>query len=91
MLLLTLAEYRLLAVSSLFVNVDPVRLPGFPGDLAIAPLAIPLLAGPGAISTVIPLHDRADTVAQNVSARAAIRSVPNALPDLKPGPLKPPV
>jgi multiple antibiotic resistance protein len=35
-------------------------------DIAITPLAIPMLAGPGAISTVILLHNKADGVAQDV-------------------------
>src|SRR5260370_27118319 len=33
-------------------------------DIAIAPLAIPMLAGPGAISTAILLHNQAANVAQ---------------------------
>jgi multiple antibiotic resistance protein len=33
-------------------------------DIAITPLATPLLAGPGAISTVILLHNKADSVAK---------------------------
>jgi len=37
-------------------------------DIAIAPLAIPMLAGPGAISTAILLHNKAT----NVSQRAAL-------------------
>jgi len=37
-------------------------------DIAIAPLAIPMLAGPGAISTAILLHNQAT----NVSQRAAL-------------------
>lgn len=36
-------------------------------DIAITPLAIPLMAGPGAISTAILLHNKADTVAKQVS------------------------
>ncbi|MCC7375320.1 MAG: MarC family protein [Verrucomicrobiales bacterium] len=31
-------------------------------DIAVTPLAVPLLAGPGAISTAILLHNKADTV-----------------------------
>ena len=37
-------------------------------DIAIAPLAIPMLAGPGAISTAILLHNQAT----NISQRAAL-------------------
>ncbi len=33
-------------------------------DVAITPLAVPLLAGPGAISTAVLLHDRADSAAK---------------------------
>ena len=33
-------------------------------DIAITPLAIPLLAGPGAISTAVLLHNKADSVAK---------------------------
>jgi len=36
-------------------------------DIAITPLAIPMLAGPGAISTAILLHNQANTVAQEVA------------------------
>jgi multiple antibiotic resistance protein len=36
-------------------------------DIAIAPLAIPMLAGPGAISTAILLHNQAANVAQRVA------------------------
>jgi multiple antibiotic resistance protein len=36
-------------------------------DIAIAPLAIPMLAGPGAISTAILLHNQAANVSQQVA------------------------
>lgn len=36
-------------------------------DIAITPLAVPLLAGPGAISTAILLHNKADTVAKKMA------------------------
>jgi multiple antibiotic resistance protein len=36
-------------------------------DIAVTPLAIPMLAGPGAISTVILLHNRAANVTQTIA------------------------
>ena len=42
------------------------------GDVAIAPLAIPLLAGPAALSTVAVLMAQADTVGQVLSVYGAI-------------------
>lgn len=44
-------------------------------DIAITPLAIPLLAGPGAISTAILLHAKADTFAKLVSLGGVIIAV----------------
>ena len=41
-------------------------------DIAVTPLAIPMLAGPGAISTAILLHNKAATFAQEVSLCVAI-------------------
>jgi multiple antibiotic resistance protein len=41
-------------------------------DIAIAPLAIPMLAGPGAISTAILLHNQAVNVAQRGALYACI-------------------
>jgi multiple antibiotic resistance protein len=41
-------------------------------DIAITPLAVPMLAGPGAISTVILLQAKAETVAQHVALIGAI-------------------
>ena len=41
-------------------------------DIAIAPLAIPMLAGPGAISTAILLHNRAETLYQTAALYACI-------------------
>ena|SRR5438552_2821810 len=36
-------------------------------DIAITPLAVPMLAGPGAISTAILLHGQADSITQRVA------------------------
>lgn len=44
-------------------------------DIAITPLAIPMLAGPGAISTVILLQAKADSVAKNIALYLAIMGV----------------
>lgn len=44
-------------------------------DIAITPLAVPMLAGPGAISTVILLQSRAADVAQHVSMYVCIVAV----------------
>lgn len=44
-------------------------------DIAITPLAVPMLAGPGAISTVILLHNRAAGVAQHVALMICIVAV----------------
>src|SRR6266481_7948656 len=44
-------------------------------DIAIAPLAIPMLAGPGAISTAILLHNQAGNVAQRVALYGCILGV----------------
>jgi len=41
-------------------------------DIAIAPLAIPMLAGPGAISTAILLHNQAANVTQRVALYVCI-------------------
>jgi multiple antibiotic resistance protein len=41
-------------------------------DIAITPLAIPILAGPGAISTIILLQNEAKTVAQHIALPACI-------------------
>lgn len=41
-------------------------------DIAIAPLAIPMLAGPGAISTAILLHNEAANVAQRAALYVCI-------------------
>ena len=41
-------------------------------DIAVTPLAIPMLAGPGAISTAILLHNKASGFAQEVSLCVAI-------------------
>lgn len=41
-------------------------------DIAVTPLAVPLLAGPGAMSTAVLLHNRADTVAKLMSLAAVI-------------------
>ena len=44
-------------------------------DIAIAPLAIPMLAGPGAISTAILLHNQAKDLAQHGSLYVCILAV----------------
>lgn len=41
-------------------------------DIAIAPLAIPMLAGPGAISTAIVLHNQAVNMAQRIALYVCI-------------------
>ena len=44
-------------------------------DIAVAPLAIPMLAGPGAISTAILLHNQAANVAQRIALYCCILGV----------------
>ena len=44
-------------------------------DIAITPLAIPMLAGPGAISTAILLHNQATTLSQRVALYLCIVAV----------------
>lgn len=44
-------------------------------DIAITPLAIPMLSGPGAISTVILLHNKADGITQDVALCLCIVAV----------------
>src|SRR6059036_229299 len=44
-------------------------------DIAITPLAVPMLAGPGAISTAIVLQSRADGLGQHVVLYACIVGV----------------
>ena len=44
-------------------------------DIAITPLAIPMLSGPGAISTVILLHHQADGIAQDIALCGCIFAV----------------
>lgn len=44
-------------------------------DIAITPLAIPMLSGPGAISTVILLHNKADGVTQDIALCVCIVAV----------------
>lgn len=44
-------------------------------DIAITPLAVPMLAGPGAISTGILLHTRAETVEQRIALYICIAFV----------------
>ncbi|MEN6450227.1 MAG: MarC family protein [Thermoguttaceae bacterium] len=41
-------------------------------DIAITPLAVPMLAGPGAISTIIVLHNRAHNLGQELALYASI-------------------
>lgn len=44
-------------------------------DIAITPLAVPMLAGPGAISTAILLHNRAENFAQQLILLVCIAGV----------------
>jgi multiple antibiotic resistance protein len=44
-------------------------------DIAVTPLAVPLLAGPGAISTVMLLHNTADDMSEQVALIACIAAV----------------
>jgi multiple antibiotic resistance protein len=44
-------------------------------DIAVTPLAIPMLAGPGAISTAIVLHNQATTVGQRAALYLCILGV----------------
>lgn len=44
-------------------------------DIAVAPLAIPMLAGPGAISTAILLHQQATNTAQTIALYGCILAV----------------
>jgi multiple antibiotic resistance protein len=44
-------------------------------DIAITPLAIPMLAGPGAISSAILLHNQAENLAQRIALYACIVGV----------------
>jgi len=44
-------------------------------DIAVAPLAIPMLAGPGAISTAILLHDQANGLTQRLALYGCIALV----------------
>ena len=51
-------------------------------DIAVTPLAIPMLAGPGAISTAILLHNQAADLGQRVALYLCIvRRLPGELPD----------
>ena len=44
-------------------------------DIAITPLAVPMLAGPGAISTVILLHNKAASWSQQLGLMASVIAV----------------
>ena len=44
-------------------------------DIAVTPLAIPMLAGPGAISTTILLQNEAKTVSQHIALYGCIAAV----------------
>jgi multiple antibiotic resistance protein len=44
-------------------------------DIAVAPLAIPMLAGPGAISTAIMLHNQAETAIQRLALYCCILGI----------------
>ena len=51
-------------------------------DIAVTPLAIPMLAGPGAISTAILLHNQAANLGQRVALYLCILArLPGELPD----------
>jgi len=47
-------------------------------DVAVTPLAIPMLSGPGAISTVILLHNKADGLPQQIALCGCILTVSTA-------------
>jgi len=47
----------------------------FKDDIAITPLAVPLLAGPGAISTAILLHNKADSLPKLVALPLVIVTI----------------
>lgn len=44
-------------------------------DIAITPLAVPMLAGPGAISSVILLHNQAKNLAQEIALYACLAAI----------------
>jgi len=44
-------------------------------DIAITPLAMPMLAGPGAISTAILLHNQAETIQKKLALYGSIVAV----------------
>ena len=70
---MTLTEYTLLTFSSLFVIVDPIAVAK--EDIAITPLGVPMLAGPGAISTALILLNQAHGWPQYVVLFACIGTV----------------
>jgi multiple antibiotic resistance protein len=47
----------------------------FKDDIAVTPLAVPLLAGPGAISTAVLLHNKADTAAKLIALPIVIAAI----------------
>ncbi|CAB4242441.1 conserved membrane protein of unknown function [Methylacidimicrobium sp. AP8] len=60
LILLSMAHDMLMAQRSAIQESGEDKVPGPKGeDVAVSPLAIPLLAGPGAISTVVLLAERA--------------------------------
>src|SRR2546429_606107 len=70
---MSLTEYSLLASSSLFVVVDPIAV--VPAFIAMTPLGVPMLAGPGAISTALILMSQARGWEQHVALFGCIAVV----------------
>ncbi|MBX3732566.1 MAG: MarC family protein [Verrucomicrobiae bacterium] len=53
-------------------TVEEVEAGAAKDDIAVTPLAVPMLAGPGAISTVILLHAKADSLAKHAALFGSI-------------------
>lgn len=70
-------EYALLAFGSRFVIVDPIAAEtgADKADVAITPLAMPMLAGPGAISTIILLDAPTEGLGQRIVLLACLAAV----------------
>lgn len=74
--LLLVALDMLRAQRSRVQETDEERAAGIAKpDIAITPLAIPMLAGPGAISTAILLHTQAENLAQRIALYVTIVAV----------------
>jgi multiple antibiotic resistance protein len=56
-------------------TVEEVAAGAAKSDIAVTPLAVPMLAGPGAISTVILLQSKASTLGQHIALMVAIVGV----------------